>query len=57
MPVGRSRNLRLVVQEIMRQVIAHISKDSAAEDRGRCVPIIEEDSMCEFPEGSGEGNE
>jgi hypothetical protein len=46
-PVCRQR---LVVQEIVSQVITDVSKDAAAEDSGCNMPIPIEDCVGQFPE-------
>ena len=41
----------------MRAVIADVAEYATAEDGGRGVPVIPEDSVCEFVEGNGEHDE
>lgn len=54
---GKGRNVLSVVEEIVSQVVANVSKDTTAEDRDGGVPVIKEDSVCQVPEGCGNGNE
>lgn len=46
-----------VVQEVVCQVVADVSEDASAVERGSCVPVVEENGMCQFPEGRGEHDE
>ena len=46
-----------MVQEIMRLVIHDVTKDPAAKNSGRCVPIPVKDSMGEFVERCGQDDE
>jgi hypothetical protein len=41
---------RLMVKEVVSEVIAYIPKYSTTEDSSCSVPIPEENCMCEFPE-------
>lgn len=42
----------LVVEEVVSQVIADITKDAATVDRGRGIPVVGENGMGEIPERS-----
>ena len=44
-----------VVQEVVRQVVADVSKYCSAKHCGGNRPVPVEDKVCEFPEGSSEG--
>lgn len=46
-----------VVQEVMRQVVADVAEDAAAEDAGCDVPVVEKDGVGELPEGCGKDEE
>lgn len=48
---------RSVVQEVVRKIIAYVSKDTSAEDRRSRVPVIGKQSVGELPEGKGENKE
>ena len=43
-------NLLLVMEKVVGHVVTYVSKDSATVSTGCRIPIIEENSMCEFPE-------
>lgn len=47
----------LVVEEVVRQVVAHIAEDAAAVNGGADVPVQPEDGMGQFPEGCSEDDE
>lgn len=40
----------LVVEEVVRQVVADVAEDTAAEDRRRRVPVPVEDRVGQLPE-------
>jgi hypothetical protein len=46
-----------MVQKVMGEIVANIAKYAATEDGCCGVPIVEEDCVCEFPEGCCESNE
>jgi hypothetical protein len=50
-------NLPLVVQEVVRAVIANVAENAAAVDCHCRVPVVEEDGMGEFPEWRGKNQE
>ena len=45
------RRQRLVVKEVMCQVVADVAEDAATEDRSGNVPVPVEHGMRQFPEG------
>jgi len=47
----------LMVQEVVRQIVADVTEDTAAEDRGSDRPIPVEYSVCKFPERNGKSGE
>ena len=47
---GHYSNLRLVVQKVVRQVVANIPKDPTAKHRDRDIPIKSKDGMRQVPE-------
>ena len=47
----------LVVEEVMRQVVADVAEDATAVDGRRGVPVVEEDGMGELPERCSEDEE
>ena len=55
--INKIAALLLVVQEVMRQVIADVAEDTTAENGRRSIPVVEEDRVCELPEWCGESNE
>ena len=50
-------NLRLVVQEVVSQIVANVSKDTTTKDCSGSVPVIEENSVSEVPEGCSKRKE
>jgi len=40
-----------VVQEVVGDVVVEVSKDAAAVDGHRCVPVVEEKGVGQLPEG------
>jgi len=40
-----------MVEEVVRQVIADVTKDTATENSSGYAPVPVEDGMCKFPEG------
>lgn len=46
-----------MVQEIVGQVVANVSEDSAAKHRHGCEPVVEEDCMGQLPEGNSQDHE
>jgi hypothetical protein len=44
------RGKRLMVKEVVCEVVTYVPKYTTAENSSRSVPIPEEDGMCEFPE-------
>lgn len=47
---ARARNIRSVVEEVMREIVTNISEYSAAVNCRRCVPIVEKDCVRQIPE-------
>lgn len=47
----------LMVQEVVRQVVADIAKDAAAVDGRAEVPVVREDDTGQLPEWCGQHNE
>jgi len=45
-----------VVEEIVRHVVANVSENTTAVRQHGGVPVIEDHSVCEFPEWRGEKN-
>lgn len=43
-------NSLLVVQEVVRHVIARVSKNTPAVHSRGSIPVVSDDGMCEFPE-------
>jgi hypothetical protein len=50
-------HLLSVVQEIVRQVIADVPEDATAKRCYSRVPVVIDDTVCEFPERCGEDEE
>jgi hypothetical protein len=44
------RGKRLMVKEVVREIVTYVPKYTTTENSSRNVPIPEEDGMCEFPE-------
>ena len=49
--MGRVQNSRLVVQEVMGQVVADVAEYASTKDCYRGVPIVEEDGVGKLVEG------
>ena len=47
----------LVVEEVVREVVADVAEDATAVDGDGGVPVVEEDGVRELPEGDGEDDE
>ena len=50
-------HVRSVVEEVMGEVVAYVSKYPATIDSRRCVPIVEKDCVRKLPERGCEYNE
>ena len=48
-----SFDIPLVVQEVVRAVVADVSKDTTAVDCHGSIPVVEEDGVGQLPEGCG----
>lgn len=46
-----------MVKEVMSQVIADITKDTATVDSGRGIPVVGENGVCEVPKWSSKQHE
>jgi hypothetical protein len=46
-------NLLLMVQKVMGHVIESVSEYATTESSSCCVPVPEDEGMCEFPERRG----
>lgn len=44
------RNIRSVVEEVVREIVTYVSEYSAAVDCRRCVPVVEKHCVRQFPE-------
>lgn len=51
------RDVLLVVQEVVSQVIADVAKYSTTKYSRRSIPVVKEDCMCELVERSRESDE
>ena len=54
---GEQRNIRLVVQEVMGQIVTDVTKNTTTKDRGCGIPVVKEDCMCKVPEGCSKNKE
>ena len=50
-------DMPLVVQEVVRAIVADVSKDATAVYCHRSIPVVEEDCVGQLPEGCGEDEE
>ena len=50
-------HLLSVVEEVVSQVVAYVSKDAATIDSGSSIPTVGKYCVCKLPEWSCEDNE